>query len=66
MVVLATTRGMARIGVRGLRTAWESWLVELCGLDRDRRIMNVGSNIVDVNGELSEKPCIHNENYTKY
>ena len=24
MVVLATTRGMARIGVRGLRTAWES------------------------------------------
>ena len=27
MVVLATTRGMARIGVRGLRTAWESWLV---------------------------------------
>ena len=25
MVVLATTRGMARIGVRGLRTAWESW-----------------------------------------
>ena len=43
MVVLATTWGMARIvGVRGLRTAWESWLVELCGLDRDRRIMNVG------------------------
>ena len=29
MVVLATTRGMARIGVRGLKTAWESW--ELCG-----------------------------------
>ena len=27
MVVLATTRGMARIGVRGLRTAWESWLM---------------------------------------
>ena len=25
MVVLATTRGMARIGVRGLRRAWESW-----------------------------------------
>ena len=25
MVVLATMRGMARIGVRGLRTAWESW-----------------------------------------
>ena len=25
MVVLATTRGMARIGVRGERTAWESW-----------------------------------------
>ena len=25
MVVLATTRGMARIGVRGQRTAWESW-----------------------------------------
>ena len=25
MVVLATTRGMARIGVRGLGTAWESW-----------------------------------------
>ena len=24
MVVLATTRGMARIGVRGERTAWES------------------------------------------
>ena len=24
MVVLATTRGMARIGVRGQRTAWES------------------------------------------
>ena len=24
MVVLATTRGMARIGVRGTRTAWES------------------------------------------
>ena len=23
MVVLATTRGMARIGVRGQRTAWE-------------------------------------------
>ena len=42
MVVLATTRGMARIGVRGLRRAWESWAVELCGLDRDRRIMNVG------------------------
>ena len=29
MVVLATTRGMARIGVRGERTAWESW--ELVG-----------------------------------
>ena len=28
MVVLATTRGMARIGVRGERTAWESW--EFC------------------------------------
>ena len=27
MVVLATTSGMARIGVRGTRTAWESWLV---------------------------------------
>ena len=27
MVVLATTRGMARIGVRGLRRAWESWAV---------------------------------------
>ena len=27
MVVLATTRGMAQIGVRGLRTAWESWSV---------------------------------------
>ena len=25
MVVLATTRGMARIGVHGERTAWESW-----------------------------------------
>ena len=25
MVVLATTRGMARICVRGLRTARESW-----------------------------------------
>ena len=25
MVVLATTWGMARIGVRGLRRAWESW-----------------------------------------
>ena len=25
MVVLATTRGMARIGVRGERTAWECW-----------------------------------------
>ena len=25
MVVLATTRGMARLGVRGLKTAWESW-----------------------------------------
>ena len=25
MVVLVTTRGMARIGVRGERTAWESW-----------------------------------------
>ena len=25
MVVLATTRGMARIGVHGGRTAWESW-----------------------------------------
>ena len=24
MVVLVTTRGMARIGVRGLTTAWES------------------------------------------
>ena len=24
MVVLATTRGMARISVRGLKTAWES------------------------------------------
>ena len=29
MVVLATTRGMARIGVRGERTAWECW--ELSG-----------------------------------
>ena len=29
MVVLATTRGMARIGVRGERTAWVSW--ELVG-----------------------------------
>ena len=29
MVVLATTRGMARIGVRGERTMWESW--ELVG-----------------------------------
>ena len=27
MVVLATTRGMARIGVRDLRRAWESWSV---------------------------------------
>ena len=27
MVVLAATRGITRIGVRGLRTAWESWLV---------------------------------------
>ena len=25
MVVLTTTRGMARIGVRGEITAWESW-----------------------------------------
>ena len=25
MFVLATTRGLAGIGVRGLRTAWESW-----------------------------------------
>ena len=25
MVVLATTRGMVRLGVRGLKTAWESW-----------------------------------------
>ena len=24
--------------------------------------MNVGLNILDANGELSEKPCIHNEN----
>ena len=32
------------------------WSVSLeSGLDLDRRIMNVGSNIVDVNGELSEK-----------
>ena len=41
-------------------------LVEWCGPDRDRRIMNVRGNIVDVNGKLREKPCIHNENYTKY
>ena len=66
MVVLATTRGMARIGVRGERTAWESILVEWCGLDRDRRIINVRGNIVDVNGKLREKPCIHNENNTRY
>ena len=39
MVVLATTRGMARIGVRGLVGKLG---VELCGLDGDRRIMNVG------------------------
>ena len=42
MVVLATTRGMARIGVRGERTAWVKLGSWLCGLDRDRRIMNVG------------------------
>ena len=41
MVVLATTRGMARIGVRGERTAWESWSC-LGDLDRDGRIINVG------------------------
>ena len=29
MVVWATTRGMARIGVRGERTAWES--IQLSG-----------------------------------
>ena len=47
-------------GQRGKAGSW------LYGLDRDRRIINVGLNILDVNGKLSEKPCIHNENYTNY
>ena len=41
MVVLATTRGMARLGVRGERQRGKagSWLGDL---DRDGRIINVG------------------------
>ena len=42
MVVLATTRGMARIGVARSQDSVGKLGVELCGLDRDRRIMNVG------------------------
>ena len=64
MVVWATTRGMARIGVRGERTAWES--IQFSGLGEGRRIVNVRGKIVDVNGKLREKPCIHNENKDRY
>ena len=29
-------------------------------------MVNVRGNIVDVNGKIREKPCIHNENNTRY
>ena len=40
--------------------------VQWCGLGEGRRIVNVRGKIVDVNGKLREKLCIHNENKDRY
>ena len=40
--------------------------VEWCGLGEGRRIVNVRGKIVNVNGKLREKLCIHNENKDRY